>query len=92
MLIQEVDSILVEADVLEIPEEIVVSVEGIEAGNVINAGDITLPEDVKLVDDAELLVFNITFEEVADVPEEGEEGTEDAVGEAGKEESSTNDE
>lgn len=96
MLIQEVDSILVEADVLEIPDEIVVSVEGIEAGTVINAGDITLPEDVKLVDDAELLVFNITFEEVAEVPEEGEEGTEDAVGAAGKdegsEEGSTNDE
>ena len=65
---------------------------GHRGGNVINAGDITLPEDVKLVDDAELLVFNITFEEVAEVPEEGEEGTEDAVGEAGKEEGSTNDE
>lgn len=81
MLIQEVDTLRIEADVLEIPEEIVVSVEGIEAGNVINAGDIKLPEDVTLVDDAELLVFNITFEEVADVPEEG-----DAVGEAGKDE------
>lgn len=72
MLIQEVDTLRVEADVLEIPEEITVSVEGIEAGNVINAGDIALPSDVTLVDDAELLVFNITFEEVADVPEEGE--------------------
>lgn len=72
MLIQEVDTLRIEADVLEIPEEIVVSVEGIEAGNVINAGDIKLPEDVTLVDDAELLVFNITFEEVADVPEEDE--------------------
>jgi large subunit ribosomal protein L25 len=72
MLIQEVDTLLVEADVLEIPEEIVVSVEGIEAGNVINAGDIKLPTDVTLVDDAETLVFNITFEEVADVPEEDE--------------------
>jgi len=92
MLIQEVDTILVEADVLEIPEEIVVSVEGIEAGNVINAGDITLPEDVTLVDDAELLVFNITFEEVADVPEEGEEATEDAVGEAGKDEAAEGEE
>ena len=92
MLIQEVDTILVEADVLEIPEEIVVSVEGIEAGNVINAGDITLPEDVTLVDDAELLVFNITFEEVADVPEEGEEATEDAVGEAGKDEAAEDEE
>ncbi|MCS5478689.1 50S ribosomal protein L25/general stress protein Ctc [Corynebacterium sp. YIM 101645] len=82
MLIQEVDTLLVEADVLEIPEEIIVSVEGIEAGNVITAGDITLPTDVTLVDDAETLVFNITFEEVADVPEEDEAAEGDAAGEA----------
>lgn len=86
MLIQEADTLLVEADVLSIPEELVVSVEGIEAGNVIAAGDIALPEGVTLANDPELLVFNITFEEVAEVPEEGEEGTEDAVGEAGKDE------
>lgn len=79
MLIQEVDTLLVEADVLEIPEEIVVSVEGIEAGNVITAGDIKLPTDVTLVDDAETLVFNITFEEVADVPEEDAETEGDAA-------------
>ncbi|AKK08279.1 50S ribosomal protein L25/general stress protein Ctc [Corynebacterium testudinoris] len=86
MLIQEADTLLVEADVLSIPEELVVSVEGIEAGNVIAAGDIALPEGVTLANDPELLVFNITFEEVAEVPEEGEEGTEDAVGDAGKDE------
>lgn len=86
MLIQEADTLLVEADVLSIPEELVVSVEGIEAGNVIAAGDIALPEGVTLANDPELLIFNITFEEVAEVPEEGEEGTEDAVGEAGKDE------
>lgn len=79
MLIQEVDTLLVEADVLEIPEEIVVSVEGIEAGNVITAGDIKLPTDVTLVDNAETLVFNITFEEVADVPEEDAETEGDAA-------------
>ncbi|GAB2505197.1 General stress protein CTC [Corynebacterium atrinae] len=86
MLIQEADTLLVEADVLSIPEELVVSVEGIEAGNVVTAGDIALPEGVTLANDPEMLVFNITFEEVAEVPEEGEEGTEDAVGEAGKDE------
>lgn len=72
MLIQELDALRVEADVLEIPEEITVSVEGLEAGTAIHAGDIALPADVTLADDAELLVFNITFEEDSDVPEETE--------------------
>ncbi len=81
MLIQEVDTLRIEADVLSIPEEIVVSVEGIEAGNQFAAGDITLPEGATLVDDAELLVLNITFEEVADVPEEDEETAGEAAAE-----------
>ena len=81
MLVQELDALRVEADVLEIPEEITVSVEGLEAGTAIHAGDITLPEGLTLVDDAELLVFNITFEEVADVPEEGEETADGAAAE-----------
>lgn len=72
MLIQEVDTLRVEADVLEIPEELVVSVEGLQAGSTVTAGDISLPQDVTLADDAELLVFNITFEEVAEVPEDEE--------------------
>jgi large subunit ribosomal protein L25 len=72
MLVQELDALRVEADVLEIPEEITVSVEGLEAGTAIHAGDITLPEGLTLVDDAELLVFNINFEEDSDVPEETE--------------------
>ncbi|NLF90354.1 MAG: 50S ribosomal protein L25/general stress protein Ctc [Corynebacterium marinum] len=72
MLVQELDALRVEADVLEIPEEITVSVEGLEAGTAIHAGDITLPEGLTLVDDAELLVFNISFEEDSDVPEETE--------------------
>ena len=73
MLVQELDALRVEADVLEIPEEITVSVEGLEAGTAIHAGDITLPEGLTLVDDAELLVFNISFEEDSDVPEETED-------------------
>ena len=72
MLVQELDALRVEADVLEIPEEITVSVEGLEAGTAIHAGDITLPEGLTLVDDAELLVFNVSFEEDSDVPEETE--------------------
>lgn len=73
MLIQELDTLTIVADALTLPEEIVVSVEGIEAGNQILAGDIALPEGVELIDEADALVLNITHEEVSDVPEEDEE-------------------
>lgn len=82
LLIQEVDTILVEADVLEIPEEITVDIEGKEAGTQITAGDIKLPEGITLADDAELLVLNITVPETVPEPEaEGEEGDAAAEGE-----------
>ncbi|AGS34352.1 50S ribosomal protein L25/general stress protein Ctc [Corynebacterium maris DSM 45190] len=79
MLIQELDTLTIVADALKLPEEILVSVEGIEAGNQILAGDITLPEGVELIDEADALVLNITHEEVADVPEEGEEADAEAT-------------
>ena len=50
----------VEADVTKLPEALVVSVEGLEAGTQILAKDITLPEGVTLDSDEELLVVNIT--------------------------------
>lgn len=80
MLIQEEETILIEAPVLSIPEELIVSVEGVEAGNQVLAGDITLPEGVTLADEAEKLVLNIVAEEVAEIPEDPEEGA--AEGEA----------
>lgn len=76
MLIQEEETILVEAPVLSIPEEIVISVEGVEAGNQVLAGDITLPEGVTLADDEDKLVLNIVEEEEAEIPEEDEESAE----------------
>ncbi|MDR7328892.1 50S ribosomal protein L25/general stress protein Ctc [Corynebacterium guangdongense] len=80
MLIQEEETILVEASALSIPEELTVSVAGVEAGNQVLAGDITLPEGVTLVDEADKLVLNIVAEEVAEIPEDGEEAA--AEGEA----------
>ena len=44
---------------LSIPEEIVVSVEGLDVGAQIHAGNVTLPEGLELTDDPELLIFNI---------------------------------
>jgi large subunit ribosomal protein L25 len=43
-----------------IPENIEVSVEGIQAGTQILASDLVLPEGAELVTDAEMLIVNIT--------------------------------
>lgn len=77
LLMQDADTILVLAPVLEIPEEIVVSVEGAELGHQVTAADIELPAGLELADDPELLVFNVVIAEEEEEPEEDEtEGAE----------------
>ena len=51
-------SLAVEAT--HIPEHVVVSVEGAEAGTQIKAGDVELPRGAELLDDPETLVVNVT--------------------------------
>lgn len=62
-------TISVEAPATDIPEVFTVSVEGAEAGTQIHAKDITLPDDVTLVSDEDLLVVNITEQISADALE-----------------------
>ncbi|AZA13139.1 50S ribosomal protein L25/general stress protein Ctc [Corynebacterium choanae] len=83
MLMQDADTILVEADVLSIPEELVVNVEGLEIGAQITAADIELPEECTLVSDPETLIINVVepVEEELPEPDSGEEG-EEGEGEA----------
>ncbi|ANS78738.1 LSU ribosomal protein L25p [Serinicoccus hydrothermalis] len=50
----------VEAPITSIPEWIVVSVEGLEAGTQILAGEVELPSGVTLVTDPEALVVNVS--------------------------------
>lgn len=50
----------IEADVTNLPEALVVSVEGLEVGTQILAGQVEMPSGATLVSDAELLVVNIT--------------------------------
>ena len=45
-------TLVVEADATRLPDSIEVSVDGLEAGSVVYAGDVTLPEGVTLVTDA----------------------------------------
>ncbi|MEU7993503.1 50S ribosomal protein L25/general stress protein Ctc [Rothia amarae] len=77
---QEETVLLVEADALKVPEEIVVDIEGRNIGEHVLAGDIKLPSGVTLVADEELLVVNVSEPQELDVPEPGEEGETDAEG------------
>ena len=52
--------ISVNADATHIPEYVEVSVEGVEAGTQILAGQLELPEGVELLTDPETLVVNVT--------------------------------
>ncbi|AEG81281.1 MULTISPECIES: 50S ribosomal protein L25/general stress protein Ctc [Corynebacterium] len=73
-LIQDADTVLVEADVLSIPEEIAFSVEGLEVDSKVLAGDLSLPANTTLVADPEFVIATVSFEEVAEEPEESAEG------------------
>jgi large subunit ribosomal protein L25 len=59
LVTQELGTIEVEADVSSIPEQIEVSVEGLEAGTQIHASDVPLPEGTTLRTDAGILVANV---------------------------------
>ena len=52
-------TISVEAEATHVPEALEVSVEGIEAGTLITAGQVTLPEGVTLLTDADVQVVNV---------------------------------
>jgi large subunit ribosomal protein L25 len=56
---QELNTIEVEADVSNIPEQIEVSVEGLTPGTLIHASDVPLPEGTSLRTDADILVVNV---------------------------------
>lgn len=60
MLGQEYTSVQVEAEATHIPTEIEVSIQGLDAGAHITAGDLILPAGSTLVTDAETLLLNVT--------------------------------
>ena len=60
LVFQNEDTLTIEADALNIPEEITVVIDGAEVGTQFLAGDIRLPEGAELVSDPELLVVNVT--------------------------------
>ncbi|MDN8596699.1 50S ribosomal protein L25/general stress protein Ctc [Corynebacterium tuberculostearicum] len=85
MHIQDADVLLVEADVLNIPEELEVSIEGLEDGAVITAGDVTMPEDTTLVAEEGTVIVSISLPEVDEELEEAAEAAEEGGADAGAE-------
>ncbi|NQX06423.1 50S ribosomal protein L25/general stress protein Ctc [Rathayibacter sp. VKM Ac-2856] len=68
----EANTLSLEVDATKIPQNVVVSVEGLEAGTQITAADVTLPEGATLLTDPEALIVNVTEEVEQDLGEEGE--------------------
>ena len=85
MHIQDADVLLVGADVLNIPEEIEVSIEGLEDGAVITAADVTMPEDTTLVAEEDTVIVSISLPEVDEELEEAAEAAEEGGADAGAE-------
>ena len=87
-------SISLKAEATHLPEYIEVSVEGLEPGTLIHAGDLTLPSGSELEADPETLVVNVTLAPTAEELEaelpaevlEGAEAPEEAAEEAEGEE------
>lgn len=76
--IQDATTLLVSAEAMHIPEQIVVSIEGLEEGAVIHATDVKLPAGAKLVDEeSDLIVVAIhapVEQDLGDEPEAPAEG------------------
>lgn len=85
MHIQDADVLLVEADVLNIPEELEVSIEGLEDGAVVTAADVTMPEGTTLVAEEDTVIVSISLPEVDEEIEEAAEAAEEGGADAGAE-------
>jgi len=81
LITQETNTVEIEAEALSIPEQLTVSVEGVEAGTQILAGQLELPRGVNLMSDPELLVVNIVVAPTGEDLEEagGGESAEEAA-------------
>lgn len=97
LVTQDATTVQVEADVMSIPEQFEVSVEGAEIGTQIVASEVALPSGVTLISEPETLIVNVVqapSEQAmeAEVDAEGagvvEDEPETAAGEASTDESS----
>jgi len=85
---QDASTILVEVEATNIPERIVVSIEGLEEGTLIHAKDIELPKGSALISDEDLVVVGITIPAAVESEENAAgEGESETAAEAASDES-----
>ncbi|KQO62809.1 50S ribosomal protein L25/general stress protein Ctc [Curtobacterium sp. Leaf261] len=83
--VQEESSLSLLVDATQIPERLVVDVEGLEDGSQIHAGEITLPDGAELETDAEALVVSIVTPRGTADDDAADEASLEAGAEAGAE-------
>ena len=74
----DLQTLAIEAEATHLPESIEVSIEGLEAGSQILAGDVKLPQGTTLTADAELLVVSVTEPQAEATEGESAESAEEA--------------
>jgi len=62
----ESNTLAVTAEAMHLPSGFEVSIEGLEAGSVVTAGDVTLPEGTELAVEPEFVLANITAAQTAE--------------------------
>jgi large subunit ribosomal protein L25 len=88
-VLQDANTLSIEAEATNIPERLIISIEGLGEGTQIHASDVPLPEGSSLISDPDTLVVGITGAVAADLgeSEEGEtEGEAAADSEGGSDE------
>lgn len=85
VVLVESDLLEIEIDALNIPDEIVVNIDGKEIGDQITAADVTLPEGAELISEPDHLLVNFTYEQVDEELEAAAEEAEEAGAELGAE-------
>ncbi|QJW35966.1 50S ribosomal protein L25/general stress protein Ctc [Cellulosimicrobium protaetiae] len=78
----DLQTLAIEAEATHLPESIEVSIEGLEAGTQVLAGDVKLPKGATLTADAELIVVSVTEPQAEEPAEEAAEAAEEAAPEA----------
>jgi large subunit ribosomal protein L25 len=82
-VLQDANTLSIEAEATNIPERLVVSIEGLGEGTHITAAQVKLPEGSTLISDPDVLVVGISSATAADLGETAEEAEgEAAEGEA----------
>ncbi|GIF08764.1 50S ribosomal protein L25/general stress protein Ctc [Actinoplanes siamensis] len=74
LTVHESNTVAVVADALHLPSELEVSVDGLEAGSHVTAGDVKLPRGVELAVDAETVLAVISAAQSTTTQEEAGEG------------------